>query len=102
MEHVSLYTQNQVEEAVRVAMAHLLNQSNLDNSISQSNSPSTEREAITVSQAANIIGVSKPKMYEIIRSGKIRSINIGRKIIVSRQSLINWLRGGGEYGEEKS
>lgn len=89
-----LYTQDEVEEAVRIAITHLLRHQNLDNDISQSESSLHEREAITVSQAADMIGVSKPKMYEIVRSGKVRSINVGRKIIISRQSLLEWLRGG--------
>ena len=89
-----LYTQQQVEEAVRIAIAHLLSPPNLDNSIPQSNSSPCEREALTVAQAAEMIGISKPKMYELLRARKIHSVNVGKKIIVSRQSLLEWLRGG--------
>ena len=89
-----LYTQEQVEDAVRIAISHLL-ASNLDNDIPQSNSPTqNEREALTVSQAAEIIGISMPKMYEIVRAKKVRSVRVGKKIIISRQSLFDWLRGG--------
>lgn len=90
----SLYTQEQVEEAVRYAVSHLL-ASNLDNDIPQNNSPTqNEREALTVSQAAEILGISKPKMYEIVRARKVRSVHVGKKIIISRQSLFDWLTGG--------
>lgn len=96
----NMYTRKQVEEAVRVAIAQLSLTPHLDNEISQSDSPSVNCETLTVSQAAELIGISKPKMYELIRTNAFRSINIGHKILVSRQSLLNWIRGGTQDGKE--
>ena len=89
-----LYTQQQVEEiaqlAAKQAIRDFFSALNLDNGIHQNNS----LEALTVQQAAELIGISKPKMYEIVQSKAVRSINIGKKILISRRSLLEWLQGG--------
>lgn len=98
MENEILYTPQQAEEIARKAALYAIEQftsaMNLDNGTARSNSPETPRETMTVSDAADYVGISKPKMYELIRIGQIRSIKIGRKILVSRQSLLNWIQGG--------
>lgn len=84
------YTPNQVEllvaEAVKYALQHASTE-HLDSSIPQL-SP-----AITVAEAAQMIRISKPSMYELIRSKKVHSIRVGKKILVSRQSLLDWVEG---------
>ena len=86
----TLYTPEQVEtialQAVKLALQQVPTQ-HLDSSIPQI-SP-----AMTVAKAAQMIGISKPTMYELIRSKTIHSVNVGKKILVSRQSLLDWLEG---------
>ena len=47
-----------------------------------------------------MIGISKPSMYEVVRAGKVRSVKVGKKILISRQSLLDWLKKGETYGAE--
>lgn len=47
-----------------------------------------------------MIGISKPSMYEVVRTGKVRSVKVGKKILISRQSLMDWLKKGENYGAE--
>lgn len=89
-QNTTMYTPEQVETIASQAVKYALQQistPHLDSSIPQS-SP-----AITITEAAQILRISKPKMYELIRSGQIHSINIGKKILVSRQSLFDWFEG---------
>lgn len=86
----ALYTPEQVEaitaQAIKYAL-HQVSMEHLDSSIPQL-SP-----VITIAESAKMLRISKPKMYELIRSGQIHSINIGKKILVSRQSLLDWFEG---------
>ena len=86
----ALYTPDQVEaiaaQAVKLALQQVSPQ-HLDSSIPQL-SP-----VITVAEAAEMIRISKPTMYELIRSNQIHSIRVGKKILVSRQSLLDWVEG---------
>lgn len=39
-------------------------------------------------------------MYEMVHAGKVRSVKAGKKILISRQSLMDWLKKGDNYGSE--
>ena len=71
----------------------------LKNDIPQQSSPEN-KVTLTVSEAAELIGISKPSMYEVVRTGKVRSVKVGKKILISRQSLMDWLKKGENYGAE--
>ena len=71
----------------------------LKNDIPQQSSPEN-KVTLTVSEAAEMIGISKPSMYEVVRAGKVRSVKVGKKILISRQSLMDWLKKGETYGAE--
>ena len=71
----------------------------LNNDIPQQSSPEN-KVTLTVSEAAELIGISKPSMYEVVRAGKVRSVKVGKKILISRQSLMDWLKKGEIYGAE--
>ena len=71
----------------------------LNNEIPQQSSPEN-KVTLTVSEAAELIGISKPSMYEVVRTGKVRSVKVGKKILISRQSLMDWLKKGETYGAE--
>ena len=51
-------------------------------------------------EAAKTLGVSKPTMYDLIHKGTIPSITVGRKILISRKALSDWLENGGEHGKK--
>ena len=85
------------EEAQRV-FADLLNTlmagvtAQLDNSTSQTQSyPDGKRLTLSVEEVADLLGISKPTAYGLINDGTIRSIKIGRKILVPRDAVIDYL-----------
>ena len=85
------------EEAAHQAVADLLARlmsggAMLDNSIPQTQSYSdNNRLTLTVQEVADLIGISKPIAYGLINDGSIRSIRIGRKILVPRQAVTDYL-----------
>ena len=100
-----LYTEEQVHQVVDEVLrrlgstAALQEPEHLDNSTSQQSSPGTKM-TLSVREAAELIGISKPSMYEVVRAGKVRSVKVGKKILISRQSLLDWLKKGETYGAE--
>jgi len=57
-------------------------------------SPTKDNEVMTVKEAAAMLRISLPKMYEFARSGRVHSIEVGRRILISRSSLMALLREG--------
>ena len=73
---------------------------NLENDIAHKASSSDARLSLTVSEAAGMIGICKPKLYELIHSGQFHTVRIGKKILISRQSVLDWIQGGIEDGKK--
>ena len=48
---------------------------------------------VSILQAAKMLGVSKKTFYPLIREGKVRTVNIGRRVLVSVQSLHEFVDG---------
>ena len=99
-----LYTTEQVHQVVdevlrRLDSAVALQQgpAHLENDIPQNSSPENTKVTLTVPEAARLIGISNPKMYELVRAGQVHSIRVGKKILISRKSLSDWLRKGDSY-----
>ena len=91
-----LYTKDEVIQVVEAALDALDNTEapiqepeHLDNDIPQKSSPMNAKVTLTVPEAAELIGVCKPTMYEMVRAGKVRSVKVGKKILISRQSLMD-------------
>jgi hypothetical protein len=40
-----------------------------------------------------MLGISKPHFYPLIREGKVRTVNIGKRVVVSVQSLRDFMNG---------
>jgi excisionase family DNA binding protein len=78
-------------------MAPTLEPEHLDNDIPQNSSPEATKITLTVPEAARLIGISSPKMYELVRAGKLRSVRVGKKILISRKSLEDWIMKGDSY-----
>ena len=55
---------------------------------------------LSVREAAELIGISRPKMNELIHSHEIPSIHIGKKITISRKALMDWLSEGETNGKK--
>ena len=71
----------------------------LDNSTSQQSSPGTKM-TLSVREAAELIGISRPTMYQLIRENQIPSIHAGKKIVIARQTLLDWLSKGENNGKK--
>ncbi len=56
----------------------------------------SNNEVMTVKEAAAMLRISLPKMYEFARSGKVHSLEIGRRVLVSRSSIMALLTEGEE------
>ena len=94
------YTEEQVHQIVDEAIrrldgtAALEEPEHLDNDIPQNSSPEHTKLTLTVQEAAQLVGVCKPKMYDLVRTRQFHSIKVGRKILISRKSLMDWLTKG--------
>ena len=104
--NMRFYTNEQVHQIVDEllikldeAAVHDPEPEHLNNEIPQQSSPEN-KVTLTVSEAAEMIGISKPSMYEVVRAGKVRSVKVGKKILISRQSLMDWVKRGDSYGIE--
>ena len=42
-------------------------------------------------EACKVLGISKPKLYELARSGKLRCIRVGKAIRYSEQAIIEYI-----------
>jgi excisionase family DNA binding protein len=46
-----------------------------------------ERLTVTVTEAAEILGVSRTSAYELVRAGALPSVRLGRRIVIRRTTL---------------
>ena len=46
-----------------------------------------ERLTVTVTEAAEILGVSRTSAYELVRAGTLPSVRLGRRILIRRTTL---------------
>jgi excisionase family DNA binding protein len=52
------------------------------------------RLAYSVDEAAAVLGVARETIYELIRSGELRSRKAGSRRIIGRHHLLEFLDGG--------
>lgn len=88
------YTRDQVHQLVD----SLLDAFSADNSAEKLDNSKTlqgyaQKLTLTVQEAANQIGVSKPAIYKLLEDGDIHAIRIGRKILIPREAVTDYLRG---------
>lgn len=58
--------------------------------------------ALTVAEAAAILGIGRTAAYEAIRAGIIPHFRVGRHVRVSRDRLFEWVEQGGQAQPEVS
>ena len=54
--------------------------------------PMDERLTFTVDEVARLLGVSRSGAYDSITRGEIPSFNIGRRVLVPREALLEILK----------
>ena len=50
-----------------------------------------EKLVYTVNETAKLINIGMNKAYELIQNQQIPNVRIGRKILIPKKSLENWL-----------
>ena len=102
-----LYNIDEVRQVVEEVLRRLdrtaaspVEAEHLDNQIPLKASPQDAKLTLTVQEAADLIGICKPNMYVLVRAGKVRSVMVGKKILISRQSLVDWIEKGDPYGKK--
>ena len=53
----------------------------------------SQAEAITATEVASLLGVSRKKVYEAATTGEIPCRRLGRRILFSRIAVLEWLHG---------
>ncbi len=51
----------------------------------------SERLTYTVGEAAKAIGVSRGLAYELVRRGELRTVHVGRRVLVPRDAVRDFL-----------
>jgi excisionase family DNA binding protein len=51
----------------------------------------TERLAVTVPQAAEMLGLGRTKTWEPVRRGRLRSLRVGKRVLVPVRELERFL-----------
>ena len=93
-----VYTADQVEQIVELLFQKFTQHISsptaayLDSSISQQPMPDTKL-TLSVNEAAKMIGISKPKVYDLIREGSLLSIHVGKKIVIPKQAVLQSEKG---------
>ncbi len=54
---------------------------------------------LTVEEVAEALRIGRSAAYELVRSGGLPAVRIGRTIRVSRQALLAWIDGAARAGE---
>jgi len=57
-----------------------------------------ERISVSIQEAATMLGISKPHFLPLIKDGQVRTVKIGRRTLVSVQSLRDFVDGKKEHG----
>lgn len=50
---------------------------------------------LTVEQAAELLHIGRNTAYELVRRGVLPHAHVGRRIVLSRQQLVEWVESGG-------
>ena len=46
---------------------------------------------LTVPKAAQLLGIGKNSAYELVRAGRLRSVKVGRRLVVPRREVEDFL-----------
>jgi excisionase family DNA binding protein len=57
---------------------------------------SNEKLTLTVPEVAKLLGLSRNAIYEAVKRGRLRSVRLGRRILIPRQSFLDFLTPEGE------
>lgn len=58
--------------------------------------PKNQRQTRKIEEAAELIGIGERSTYALVRSGQLRSIRVGRKILIPLTAIEEFLNGSGD------
>jgi excisionase family DNA binding protein len=53
--------------------------------------PDNEQEFISLNELQEILAIGRTKAYDLVTSGDLPAVRIGRSIRISKQDLTDWL-----------
>lgn len=56
----------------------------------------SEKRSYSVSEAAEILGVSKQSVYNLCAQGTFKTVRIGTRLRISKKSFDDWLDGSNQ------
>ena len=51
-----------------------------------------DKVTLSVKEAAGILGVSVPTMYDLAHRDNFPSFRVGKRVIISTEGLLNWIK----------
>lgn len=61
----------------------------------------TDKLALSITEAAAVLGISRPTVYELIHSEDFPAFRVGRRTLISRSGLERWIDAQCERGERQ-
>ena len=59
----------------------------------------TDRLALSVTEAAEALNVSRPTMYQLMRRADFPAFRVGRRTLISRSGLERWIEAQAQGGD---
>lgn len=54
-----------------------------------------EKLVYSIQEVADLLGLSRSYVYELVRNGTIPNRQLGRKRVIPKEKFIEWLNGNG-------
>lgn len=58
-----------------------------------------QKETLTVEETASLLGIGRNTAYAAVRSGAIPTVRIGKRYLVPKVALAEWLRSARELND---
>lgn len=96
---LAAYTETELGNIIESAILRALQKMppasmNLDNRTEGCTSMPYPKTTLTIQEAAQMLGVSKPKMYELAKQKDFPAIHIGKRIVISTVAFREWIQRG--------
>lgn len=52
-----------------------------------------DKPVLDVEDIQNYLGIGRRQAYELVNSGELHTVRIGRRIKISKEVFMNWLNG---------
>ena len=80
-----------IRDAFQEVMMTFMDSEDSQNDSNAMTAVADKKMTLSVQEAAELIGVSKPTMLNLLHAGEITHKRIGKKIIISYQAVVDWI-----------